>query len=43
MLALLNEAKLGIFVGTIVSGIVGYALLYRILPKGADGEISEAY
>ena len=43
MLAMLNEAKLGIFVGTIVSGIVGYALLYRILPKGADGEISEAY
>ncbi len=43
MLALLNEAKLGIFVGTIVSGIVGYALLYRILPKGADGEISEAH
>ena len=43
MLALLNEAKLGIFVGTIVSGIVGYTLLYRILPKGADGEISEVY
>jgi Na+/H+ antiporter nhaA len=43
MLAMLNEAKLGIFVGTIVSGIVGYALLYHILPRGERSEISETH
>ena len=32
MAQLLNEAKLGIFAGTIVSGVVGYALLHRFLP-----------
>ena len=30
---LLNEAKLGIFAGTIISGVVGYMLLSRFLPK----------
>ena len=34
MAQLLNEAKLGIFAGTIISGIVGYMLLSRFLPKG---------
>jgi len=34
MAQLLNEAKLGIFAGTIVSGVVGYMLLSRFLPKG---------
>ena len=29
---LLNEAKLGIFAGTIVSGVVGYLLLRKFLP-----------
>ena len=43
MLAMLNEAKLGIFVGTIVSGIVGYALLYHILPRGERSEVSETH
>ena len=43
MLALLNEAKLGIFVGTIISGIVGYALLHYILPKGEYSEVSETH
>ena len=33
MAQLLNEAKLGIFAGTIISGIVGYMLLSRFLPK----------
>ena len=32
MAQLLNEAKLGIFAGTIISGVVGYALLHRFLP-----------
>ena len=31
-MTLLNEAKLGIFVGSIVSGIVGYFFLKRHLP-----------
>lgn len=43
MLAMLNEAKLGIFVGTIVSGIVGYALLYHILPRAERSEVSETH
>jgi len=43
MLALLNEAKLGIFVGTIISGIVGYALLHYILPKREHSEVSETH
>lgn len=30
---LLNQAKLGVFVGSIVSGIVGYFLLKRTLPQ----------
>lgn len=34
MAQLLNEAKLGIFAGTIISGLVGYMLLSRFLPKG---------
>ena len=34
MAQLLNEAKLGIFAGTIISGVVGYMLLSRFLPKG---------
>ena len=33
MAQLLNEAKLGIFAGTIISGVVGYMLLSRFLPK----------
>ena len=36
MAQLLNEAKLGIFAGTIVSGVVGYALLHRFLPASED-------
>ena len=30
---LLNQAKLGIFIGTILSGIVGYVCLGRVLKK----------
>ena len=33
MAQLLNEAKLGIFAGTIISSVVGYMLLSRFLPK----------
>ena len=36
MAQLLNEAKLGIFAGTIVSGVVGYALLHRFLPASEE-------
>ena len=32
LIQLLNEAKLGIFAGTIVSGVVGYLLLKKFLP-----------
>ena len=32
LVGLLNEAKLGIFVGTILSGVVGYLLLSAIRP-----------
>lgn len=33
MLSLLNEAKLGIFAGTIASGVVGYFVLRHYLPE----------
>ncbi len=34
---LLAQSKLGIVVGSLLSGIIGYAMLYRVLPKsGAD-------
>lgn len=38
ILDLLNHAKLGIVVGSIVSGIVGYIWLYFALPKSAQEE-----
>lgn len=37
LVGLLNEAKLGIFVGTILSGVVGYILLRAIRPE-EDGD-----
>ena len=30
---LLNQAKLGVFVGSFVSGVVGYFILRKVLPK----------
>ncbi|WP_407989246.1 Na+/H+ antiporter NhaA [Porphyromonas pogonae] len=36
MADLLNQAKLGIFVGTIVSGVVGYLFLKKILTEQAN-------
>ena len=33
-LALLNDAKLGIVVGSLLAGVIGYMLLSRFLPKG---------
>ncbi|WP_321519512.1 Na+/H+ antiporter NhaA [uncultured Bacteroides sp.] len=33
--ALLNQAKLGIIIGTILCGLIGYLYLYKILPKDA--------
>ena len=35
---LLNQAKLGIFAGTIISGLVGYFALHHFLPSTAEGE-----
>ena len=32
-LALLNDAKLGIVVGSLLAGIIGYFLLSRYLPR----------
>lgn len=40
-LALLNEAKLGILVGSVCSGILGYGLLAQYLPKEAEAEDEE--
>jgi len=37
LVGLLNEAKLGIFVGTILSGLVGYLLLRSLRPE-EDGD-----
>ena len=43
LVGLLNEAKLGIFVGTILSGVVGYLLLRAIRPDedvaGGKGQL----
>lgn len=33
---LLNHAKLGIVIGSLLSGVFGYILLHRTLPKAAD-------
>lgn len=33
---LLNHAKLGIVVGSLLSGIIGFVLLHRTLPKASD-------
>lgn len=38
---LLNHAKLGIVVGSIISGIVGYLWLNKILPKHSDSDIDD--
>lgn len=35
---LLNDAKLGIIVGSLLSGVIGYAYLLRVLPKGSVEE-----
>lgn len=32
-LAILNHAKVGIILGTIISGVVGYTILQKVLPK----------
>ena len=37
LVGLLNEAKLGIFVGTILSGLIGYLLLRSLRPE-EDGD-----
>lgn len=37
-LHLLNQAKLGVVVGTVLAGILGYLVLYFTLPKTADEE-----
>lgn len=40
---LLNHAKLGIVVGSVLSGLLGFMLLRRFLPKGnVDEEPEEA-
>ena len=33
---LLNQAKLGVFTGSFVSGLCGYLLLKKVLPKAAN-------
>lgn len=35
---LLDEAKLGVLLGTIISGIIGYTYLKIVLPKKVEGE-----
>ena len=35
---LLNDAKLGIIIGSLLSGILGYVYLSRVLPKKAEDE-----
>ena len=35
---LLNQAKLGVLLGTLVSGVLGYAILNVVLPKESDLE-----
>jgi len=37
---LLNQAKLGIIGGTVLSGILGYLVLYKVLPRAKDGRDS---
>jgi NhaA family Na+:H+ antiporter len=32
---IINEAKLGVLIGSLVSGIAGYLILNRVLPKSA--------
>ncbi|MDE6823816.1 MAG: Na+/H+ antiporter NhaA [Duncaniella sp.] len=39
-LALLNDAKLGIVVGSLLAGVAGYFILTRTLPQAAPGEES---
>ena len=39
---LLNEAKLGVFMGSLVSGVIGYFLLRFLLPKKVDALEPEA-
>ena len=34
----LNQAKLGILIGSLISGILGYVLLNMFLPKEVDEE-----
>lgn len=36
-LALLNDAKLGIVVGSLLAGVIGYLILARTLPSSDDG------
>lgn len=39
---LLNQAKLGVFAGSFVSGCIGYLLLKRMLPQADSGPAAEA-
>jgi len=32
---IINEAKLGVLIGSLVSGVIGYLILNRVLPKSA--------
>ncbi|BEG98696.1 Na+/H+ antiporter NhaA [Bacteroides sedimenti] len=38
---LLNQAKLGIICGTVLSGIIGYLYLHRVLPENNNNHIAE--
>lgn len=40
-LELLNNAKLGIVVGSLLSGVLGFLLLHHYLPKTPCGETDE--
>ena len=42
MADLLNHAKLGIVVGSLLSGVIGFLLLHKTLPKASDLAREEA-
>ncbi len=40
-LALLNDSKVGIVAGSLLSGVIGYGLLSRFLPQAPDASAED--